>query len=418
MKKLKLPLTICFILLSKLIFAQNSDRVKQYIETYKDIAIEEMQRTGVPAAITLAQGIHETEAGTSDLVRASNNHFGIKCKGDWTGPTVYHDDDARGECFRKYDDPRDSYKDHSDFLKNRPNYASLFNLDPTDYEAWAYGLKKAGYATNPKYPQILIKLIKDYNLEDYTLIALNRKAPDANDAIWASNTTANKIDSESSSSANAQPISVVEVVKRVYPSGIFKINETNVIFVSKGTAFLKIAEDNNLPLARLFDFNDMQPVDITANDQLIYLQRKRKTGVNEFHIVANRETVYDIAQSEGIRMESLLDFNFLKEGMHPQIGEKLYLHSKAPAMPKLASENNRPNNLSQNTTVFTQPTIEITSQDNYIVHVVQPKETMYAIAKKYAVAVDDVMKWNNMQNIDLKTGQQLRINKQIVNATN
>src|SRR4051812_29670451 len=164
MKKLKLYMIIVFVFSGNLIFAQNSEIVRQYIVSYKDIAIEEMQRTGVPAAITLAQGIHETEAGTSDLVRASNNHFGIKCKGDWTGPTVYHDDDARGECFRKYDDPRDSYKDHSDFLKNRPNYASLFNLDPTDYEAWAYGLKKAGYATNPKYPQILIKLIKDYNL--------------------------------------------------------------------------------------------------------------------------------------------------------------------------------------------------------------------------------------------------------------
>jgi LysM repeat protein len=416
MKKLKLPLTICFILLSKLIFAQTSDRVKQYIETYKDIAIEEEQRTGVPAAITLAQGIHETEAGTSDLVRASNNHFGIKCKGDWTGPTVYHDDDAKGECFRKYDDPRDSYKDHSDFLKNRPNYAFLFKLDPTDYEAWAYGLKKAGYATNPKYPQILIKYIRDYNLEDYTLIALNRKAPDSSDAIWASNTSADKMNSESST-ANVTP--AIEVVKRVYPSGIFKINETSVIFVSKGTAFLKVAEDNNVPLVRLFEFNDMQPVDITTNDQLIYLQRKRKTGVNEFHIVTNGESVYDIAQSEGIRIESLLDYNFLKAGMQPQIGEKLYLQAKAPAMPKLASEDNRPNILSQNTTVFVpQPAVEITSQDNYIVHVVQPKETMYAIAKKYAVAVDDVMKWNNMQTIDLKIGQQLRINKQTVNATN
>jgi LysM repeat protein len=416
MKKLKLPLTICFILLSKLIFAQTSERVKQYIETYKNIAIEEEQRTGVPAAITLAQGIHETEAGTSDLVRASNNHFGIKCKGDWTGPTVYHDDDAKGECFRKYDDPRDSYKDHSDFLKNRPNYAFLFKLDPTDYEAWAYGLKKAGYATNPKYPQILIKYIRDYNLEDYTLIALNRKAPDSSDAIWASNTSADKMNSESST-ANVTP--AIEVVKRVYPSGIFKINETSVIFVSKGTAFLKVAEDNNVPLVRLFEFNDMQPVDITTNDQLIYLQRKRKTGVNEFHIVTNGESVYDIAQSEGIRIESLLDYNFLKAGMQPQIGEKLYLQAKAPAMPKLASEDNRPNILSQNTTVFVpQPAVEITSQDNYIVHVVQPKETMYAIAKKYAVAVDDVMKWNNMQTIDLKTGQQLRINKQTVNATN
>src|SRR5215470_14733042 len=157
--------------------AQDDSVIRNYVFTYKELAIAEMQRTGVPASITLAQGIHETDAGTSELVRKSNNHFGIKCKDDWRGPSVSHDDDARGECFRKYDAPEQSYKDHSDFLKTRSNYASLFKLDPTDYEGWAYGLKKAGYATNPKYAQILIKLIQDYNLEDYTLIALGKMNP-------------------------------------------------------------------------------------------------------------------------------------------------------------------------------------------------------------------------------------------------
>src|SRR5215208_705636 len=169
MKKHKLLLTILFALTGNVLLAQSPETIKKYIATYKDIAIEEMQRTGVPASITLAQGIHETGAGTSDLVVRSNNHFGIKCKTEWTGAVVYHDDDARGECFRKYDDPIDSYRDHSDFLKNRPYYTSLFKLDPTDYTAWASGLKKAGYATNPKYEQILIKLIEDYDLQDYTL---------------------------------------------------------------------------------------------------------------------------------------------------------------------------------------------------------------------------------------------------------
>src|SRR5579875_3821302 len=142
MKKHKLLFIALFALVSKLTFAQSSETVRKYIATYKDIAIAEEIRTGVPAAITLAQGIHETSAGTSDLVLASNNHFGIKCKSDWTGPSVHHDDDERGECFRKYDDPKDSYKDHSDFLKNRPNYAALFQIDPTNYKDWAYGLKK------------------------------------------------------------------------------------------------------------------------------------------------------------------------------------------------------------------------------------------------------------------------------------
>jgi len=135
--------------------------VIEYINKYKELAIAEMQRTGIPASIKLAQGIHETSAGTSDLVKRSNNHFGLKCKAEWTGMTVKHTDDAPNECFRKYESPLDSYKDQSNYLKNSPRYASLFDLDPTDYKAWAFGLKKAGYATNPKYTQVLIKLIED-----------------------------------------------------------------------------------------------------------------------------------------------------------------------------------------------------------------------------------------------------------------
>ena len=143
----------------------------QYIEMYKDIAIKEMKRMGVPAAITLAQGILETENGNSDLVKKSNNHFGIKCKSNWTAASVTHDDDASGECFRSYKTADDSYRDHSNFLRGGDRYAFLFSIDVRDYKAWAYGLKKAGYATNPGYPQILIKHIEQYNLQQYTLIA-------------------------------------------------------------------------------------------------------------------------------------------------------------------------------------------------------------------------------------------------------
>ena len=137
--------------------AQSPEVISNYIATYQSIAISEMQRTGVPAAVKLAQGIHETTAGTSELVKKSNNHFGIKCKSDWTGEKVSHTDDAPHECFRKYDDPLQSYRDHSDFLKSSSRYSSLFKLDPLDYEAWAYGLKKAGYATNPKYPIAFVR---------------------------------------------------------------------------------------------------------------------------------------------------------------------------------------------------------------------------------------------------------------------
>src|SRR5215471_6288535 len=181
--KLKSSLIAGFLLIVGFAHAQNSDNLPRpvvidYIDTYKAIAISEMKRTGVPASITLAQGIHETEAGTSELVKKSNNHFGIKCKDYWNGDKVYHDDDARGECFRSYTRAYDSYMDHSDFLKNSARYATLFKLDPTDFEAWAKGLRKAGYATNPRYADILIKIINNYHLQDYTLIAMGKMRPE------------------------------------------------------------------------------------------------------------------------------------------------------------------------------------------------------------------------------------------------
>jgi len=138
----KIILNVLLVLAVATAKTQPPDAVIAYINTYKELAMEEMQRTGVPASITLAQGIHETEAGRSDLVRKSNNHFGIKCKSSWTGDKVYHDDDARGECFRSYAKPDESYRDHSDFLKNSPRYAALFQLDPEDYKAWADGLRR------------------------------------------------------------------------------------------------------------------------------------------------------------------------------------------------------------------------------------------------------------------------------------
>ena len=159
-----------FLMMAFLVFSVQAQKIspEEYIETYKDIAIREMKRMGVPAAITLAQGILESESGNSSLVKRSNNHFGIKCKSNWTADTVSHDDDAVGECFRTYKTSEDSYRDHSNFLRAGKHYAFLFNLNSTDYKGWAHGLKKAGYATNPKYPNILIKNIEKYNLQQYS----------------------------------------------------------------------------------------------------------------------------------------------------------------------------------------------------------------------------------------------------------
>lgn len=322
-------------------FAQNAEVIKTYIDTYKDLAIAEMQRTGVPASIKLAQGIHETQAGTSNLVLRSNNHFGIKCKSNWTGESVKHDDDARGECFRKYTSAGDSYKDHSDFLKNSQRYASLFSLDATDYQGWAYGLKKAGYATNPRYPLVLIKLIEDYNLQEYTLIALGKKSE--NDMAERKQKESEVRENDKSTDTKKKETTVVNVVAANtarYPEGPFRINDTKVVFAKKGVSFIALAQQYELPLARIFEFNELNVAEEVDKDQLIYLQRKRKTGDNEYHIVQAGESLHDIAQQQAIRLESLMELNWLKEGERPAPGERLHLKKKSAAVPKLMLKEN------------------------------------------------------------------------------
>ena len=321
-----LPLLTLFIV--NLVHGQKNQVVLDYIDTYKELAIEEMRRTGVPASIKLAQGIHETQAGKSVLVLKSNNHFGIKCKSVWSGDKVYHDDDARGECFRSYPTSLDSYRDHSDFLKNSQRYAFLFEMDPTDYKGWAYGLKKAGYATNIKYSQILIRIIEEYNLQNYTLIAMN-KATEGNE-IFVANDQSPVITTALMTDPPAP-----QLRKEDYPSGAFMINNTRVIFAEAGTALLSIAQQHDIALARLMEFNELKS-DVLGKDQLVFLQRKRKTGANEFHVVKAGETLYDVCQAEGLRLESLVEYNHLQPYDQPAAGEKLYLRAAAPARPRVA----------------------------------------------------------------------------------
>jgi LysM repeat protein len=342
MQKLR-PLTLLLVLMTAVITShaqQKNQVIQDYINTYKDIAISEMQRTGVPASIKLAQGIHETMAGTSKLVLKSNNHFGIKCKSNWTGESVSHDDDARGECFRKYSTPDDSYRDHSNFLKNSPRYAALFELDPTDYAGWANGLKRAGYATNPRYPAVIIKLVEEYQLQDYTLIAMGKQVPGKEEVVAATTPAYDKQQVIYGVVKDVNPSAEPAVEKPTYPAGEFRINETRVIFITKGTSYLSIAQQYNVSLARLFDFNEIREAETAADDQLVFLQRKRKAGLVDFHIVKPGETLRDIAQAEGIRLEMLLEYNFLKGEMQPAVGEQLSLRNKSTGMPKLALKDN------------------------------------------------------------------------------
>lgn len=321
------------------------EKTAAYIEQYKEIAIQEMIRSGVPAAITLAQGVLESQSGESVLVKKSNNHFGIKCKVEWTGAKTYHDDDARGECFRVYTTAEESYKDHSDFLRTRAHYAFLFSLDPTNYEAWAYGLKKAGYATAPTYPQKLIKVINDYQLNQFNYIALarlkestdqinNKIIPVKIDTLetTAIATTEEKIaieqkeeivDATAISSTNiTQPINGITIN---YPIGIFTINQTKVIYTKAGTSLLSLANQYDITLSKLLAFNEMGDIDILNTDQLIFLERKQKKGLTEYHVVKTGESLIQIAQSTGVRLENILQYNNLGKDIVPTVGTKIYL---------------------------------------------------------------------------------------------
>jgi len=410
--KIKFAVILFFAFLSTRLSAQAPYDIATYVNTYKGLAISEMQRTGIPASIILAQGIHETQAGTSDLVKKSNNHFGIKCKDNWTGAVVYHDDDRSGECFRSYNTPQDSYVDHSDFLRNGPRYQFLFKIKPENYQGWAYGLKKAGYATNTKYPQILIRLIEDYNLQQYTEIAMGRLKPSEEVVLGkdAGNTAYGGVAQGQEEGTGGKTGQTAAVPLVNYPSGEFSINNTRVIYAKAGSSLLAIANQYELQLPRLLEFNDLKEEDVLVKDQLLFLQRKRKTGMNEYHIVQNGEFVYDISQSEGIRYESLLTLNLISAGEEPAVGERIYLQSTAPARPALRGEKAIQASAASQSTAL-QEEEGTREKNNLVMHIVQSKETLYSISQKYRVEVGKIQQWNNLESSNLSIGQALIIHK-------
>jgi LysM repeat protein len=335
---------VCSLFIFSNSFAQKS-RIDSYVEQYKSLAIEEMIRTGIPASITLAQGLLETGFGKSELAVNANNHFGIKCKSDWTGEKVYHDDDTKGECFRKYTSAIESYRDHSDFLKNRPHYAALFNLEVTDYQGWARGLKAAGYATNPKYPQLLIKLIEENNLHQYTLLALQQKENGSSEIVASANTQSQEAkaetvaadDDETPAEMASAPEEIVHLTSIAttnnstkYPEGTFTINESKVVFAEAGTSLFALATNNNISYNKLLEFNDLGKVDIIDRGQLIFLQKKQKRGNKDVHVVEANENLHDICQKEGVQLSSVLEFNNLQKSTTPAVGQKIYLKAQSP----------------------------------------------------------------------------------------
>jgi len=361
---------------------------EQYIKTYKDNAIREMKRMGVPAAITLAQGLLETENGNSDLLKKSNNHFGIKCKSSWTAEGVSHDDDAIGECFRTYKDAEGSYRDHSNYLRGNDRYAFLFKLDPRDYKGWAYGLKRAGYATNLRYPEILIKNIEENNLQQYTMVAVN-EVPVFDASKYQSDPEEKAFNEivKSKGPSNNQQVNIVSNTSKEK----IDINGSKAIYETKGRSLLAIATENNINLNKLLEYNDLQKDGLLEDDQFIFLEKKSKEGGKDFYIVQNNESLYDVAQKNGIRLQNLYEYNNLKGDENIFAGSKLNLKPTSKDQPVLVKE-----------------IPVITPVKTYAV---QPKEGLYAISKKYGVTVAQLKEWNNLTDDNLKVGQQLIVSK-------
>jgi LysM repeat protein len=322
--------------------AQKPNDVAEYIATYKDLAIAEQQRTGVPAAIKLAQGIHESACGKSELSINAKNHFGIKCKNTWQGATYTYTDDAKDECFRKYDDAKISYADHSDFLKNNKRYASLFTLDVNDYKAWAHGLKRCGYATNPKYAQKIIELIERYDLAQF-----NTAKGDAPFQDYLSEpeiaTTANIVPTATREMKFDPPVSKPQEQEPIYYVATKK-NGKKGFYAKAGDLLLNAAYAHNIRYAKLLELNDLADEPLPA-DMFIYLEKKDKEGSANTYIVKENQLLIEIAQEQGMRLKELKHFNHLTANEEPAAGTVLQLKGTASRKPLLRAPmfGNSPN---------------------------------------------------------------------------
>ncbi len=411
-------------------FAQEEVKVKitveQYIEKYSALAIEEMYRSRIPASITLAQGILESGNGNSRLSTEANNHFGIKCKATWTGKTLYEDDDAPQECFRKYDAAIDSYRDHSDFLMNNKRYAFLFDLDSKDYKSWAYGLKKAGYATNPQYPELLITFIEKHKLHKYDEVKISEE--------------------EEKEKAEEK----AEIVKTYGKE--FMINGIPAIAAKANESFAQIALNYDIKVFQLYKYNDLQKDDECHEGDTIYLKNKKNKAEIETCILGKGDNTHKISQRFAIKLEKILSRNNLVLNQQPAVGQIIYLNTKRTNAiiiadtaiqrdsVEIVKTQTAPNVIKvdtviMNETVYEDPkknietmfpvnettlsyfdTLEEKKSELSFFHTVQTGETLYSIAKKYNVKVDALQFLNAMKNNNIEIGQRLIVNPNLPSA--
>lgn len=321
MRKLLIVVIMFFVV--PLCYAQSVQ--EEYIKKYCQIAVEEMGRTGVPASITLAQGILESGSGTSQLSIKGNNHFGIKCHSDWTGGKMYMDDDAKHECFRMYKNASESFRDHSDFLRKNQRYASLFLLDPKDYKGWATGLKKAGYATSPTYATRLIEIIENYGLAQYdsgTFIPVAVVSENNNNL---NNTNANLSESTSAKKPVYYTSNGFELSMTEYSLG--ENNNTQYIVLKYDMDIEVLSRKLGMAPWQLPKYNDLPKKGKVKAGDIIYLKPKRNKAEKKFtvHIVEKGETMRDISQKYAVKTSSLYKLNGWEQGVQPVEGSKVRL---------------------------------------------------------------------------------------------
>lgn len=379
---MKYTLLIAALLIVCLYIPAISSPHEDYIEKYKHLAIAEMERTNIPASITLAQGLHESALGKSELATRANNHFGIKCHKVWRGPTFFKKDDdldTNGNliesCFRSYPSAEDSYKDHSEFLMTRPWYAPLFDLEKSDYKGWAYGLKDAGYATDPKYPQKLIASIEKWKLYKYDKV---QSVPTINPPL-----------------VKREPHIIFS------PPVIFTINDVNVILAKNGDTPIQMAQRTGVALNRILDYNERltYPNQNLIHDERVFIQQKKKEYKKgaKYHRAQQGEDLYTIAQWYGIRLEDLAKRNRMHPSGVPMTGEivklkgRKFKKSKAPKW-----------NFQLKPTV--SPKLSLTK-----FHTVKTGENLYSISKKYNIPIKNIIRDNRLNGNAIFAGQVLRI---------
>lgn len=324
MKRVCISLLFAFATTVSLVAAERQTR-EEYVEKYKAIAIAHMERYGIPASITMAQGILESDSGNSRLSNTSNNHFGIKCKKHWTGERVYHDDDAKGECFRAYPTVEASYQDHADFLDQSPRYDSLFAYPSDDYRSWARGLKAAGYATAPDYAERLVKIIESMQLhlldkENGAKIYSAAKSAMANTETWWESNIA-------TSDEQINPNAFRVTVNSHKGYGVYRTNQTFYVVAKEGDTFESVGEVFDISAKMLRKFNDKPKNGTLAKGDIVYIERKKTQWLGNVmqHKVVRDENLYSLSQSFGIRLKSLAKLNKLRSNEDVKRGDIIRL---------------------------------------------------------------------------------------------